>query len=648
MLSCGRLLSECPGFTSGVSSGDPTPNSVVIWTRFLPDASEDTHPVKWFLSSQPSSLHSSPEFTGSVMATIDTDFTVKVDVQGLTPGTRYYYFFQSGPYTSILGTTLTAPEEDYEGTFRFVQISCSNWRFGYFNAYDMAAKIRDLDVVVHLGDYIYEYSNKEYPSDVLPWSDQEVRGGLLPEEETVTLEQYRQRYRLYRTDVALLELHRRYPFINIWDDHEVADDSWSGGAVEHDVEEGDYQRRKCAAVQAFYEYVPVREPEDRSCAGRIQNMFRTFRWGKVATLAMVETRLLARTQQYDIQNSSYIQALSNTPPRKWESLDNLDALRQEYLETLGDPQRAMIGAQQLRGVEASFRESVEQGVAWQILANPVVMGPLNVPDLEAAVEERQGGLWRRVFQGLLRVFPSKMVSGVVPDMLTGNTRVLLGTGRYHDPAWTDSWTGYLHERTQLLKAMAAIARNPVVLSGDIHTAMVWRLGRDELFLGGKEAAEGRETIAVEFTAPSVTSPGLDQLAALIPLNVSGALDIVTRGLEISNRKALHYVDVQRRGVVVQTLTGSSWHADYYYVDNIETWKYDRVCGAAFDMLADSGMAISNGQCTPDPDLFLSLFTPEDPVMVPHGEVVAGDLLKPALPDGVLFSPSITASGESGR
>lgn len=276
-----------PAFLHGVASGDPLPDGVVLWTRVTP-APEATPgsglgadtTVRWEIAEDAgfrTGLRS-----GSVVATAGADHTVKADVRGLQPATTYHYRFTAGGTASPVGRTRTAPAAgDTVHNVRFGVVSCSNYEAGYFAAYRHLAARPDLDAVLHLGDYIYEYGNAEYPSEPARLAQ--------PPHETVTLADYRTRHAHYRTDDDLRALHAAHPVIAIWDDHEVANDAWSGGAENHSPEtEGPWAQRVAAAKRAYFEWMPVRPSTEGT-------VYRRLRFGD-DTVDSPDRTLTGRTQ----------------------------------------------------------------------------------------------------------------------------------------------------------------------------------------------------------------------------------------------------------------------------------------------------------------------------------------------------------------
>lgn len=218
---------------------------------------------------------------GRVNATADRDWCVKVDVTRLQPGTTYYYDFTSGGRTSITGRTRTAPAGAAE-RLRFAVVSCSNYPEGYFNAYRNIADRHDLDAVIHLGDYVYEYGEAG-----------ELGRATDPPHEMVTLADYRARYAQYRLDPDLRAAHQQHPFIAVWDDHESTNNSWYGGADNHDPGEGDWFERKAVSARVYDEWMPIRLPD----SAQPLKIWRHLPYGELADLVMLDTRLWGRDQQ---------------------------------------------------------------------------------------------------------------------------------------------------------------------------------------------------------------------------------------------------------------------------------------------------------------------------------------------------------------
>ncbi len=271
-------------FYHGVASGDPTTDGFIIWTRVTPEVELDSVEVIWELSER--SRFKDIVKSGTFITGPHRDYTVKVDVDGLDPDKQYIYRFRAFGRTSDPGFGKTIAERVVRTKFAIA--SCSNYEFGYFNTYRAIAN-SSYDAVLHLGDYIYEYGVGEYGRP-------EVTGRKhIPDKELITLQDYRQRYSQYRTDPDLQAAHARNCFITIWDDHEVSNNSYVSGAQNHQEDEGDYETRKMAARQAYYEWMPIRETDKH---------YRKFTFGKMTELFMLDERLEGRTQPLDTVDAS--------------------------------------------------------------------------------------------------------------------------------------------------------------------------------------------------------------------------------------------------------------------------------------------------------------------------------------------------------
>ncbi|MCB9752905.1 MAG: alkaline phosphatase D family protein [Myxococcales bacterium] len=312
-------------FSHGVASGDPLADSVILWTRVSP-AGDD--PIEVFYE-----VALDPEFAervaaGYVMTDGARDFTVKLDTEAMTSSTSYYYRFKALGRSSPIGRTRTAAAGPW-ARLRFAVCSCSNYAYGYFTAYGGVAGRADLDAVLHLGDYIYEYGDGQYGSF----------RELDPPYEILTLEDYRRRYAHYRGDPHLQEAHRQHPFINVWDDHESANDAYNGGAENHDADEGPWPDRLAAAEQAYNEWLPTRE-------GAPGIIYRTMRFGDLLDLIMLDTRIIGRDKQ---------------SPLPMEQ---------------NDPERTLLGPVQ----EAWLEEQLVSSTAkWRLIGQQVMMAPYRGP-----------------------------------------------------------------------------------------------------------------------------------------------------------------------------------------------------------------------------------------------------------------------------
>ena len=271
-------------FTLGVASGDPTPDGIVLWTRLAPDPADPgamgQAPVRvgWRVATDDGMRRVVSR--GSAIAFPELAHSVHVEVEGLQAGRDYFYQFDVGDEESAIGHFRTAPPEDATvDRLRFTFVTCQDWPSGYYTAYrDMLQ--HDLDVVLHLGDYTYEYFIGGTP-----------RAGGVPagfEEETVDLRTYRLRHTLYKLDPDLQAAHARFPFVVIWDDHEVAND-YSGVFPESAPTSPEFLARRAAAYQAYYEHMPIRASLARH-PGRELRIYRRLAWGRLAEITMLDDR----------------------------------------------------------------------------------------------------------------------------------------------------------------------------------------------------------------------------------------------------------------------------------------------------------------------------------------------------------------------
>ncbi|MHC0432091.1 alkaline phosphatase D family protein [Streptomyces sp. O3] len=318
-----------PAFLHGTASGDPLPDGVLLWTRITPTA--DAVPgsgkgpdlqVDWEIAED--KAFGRVVARGSTTATAASDHTVKADVRGLNPATDYYFRFLAGGVSSPVGRTRTAPAHDAAAdSVRFGVVSCSNWEAGYFSAYRHLAARADLDAILHLGDYLYEYETGGYPEP-----DKVVRKHE-PRHEIVTLADYRARHGQYKTDPDLQALHARHPVIAIWDDHELANDAWSGGAENHTPDaEGTWAGRSAAAKRAYFEWMPVRTATEGT-------VFRRIRYGRLADLHLLDLRSF-RSEQASVGSGDV-----DSPERTMTGRAQLDWLKQGL--TRSDAQWKLVG-----------------------------------------------------------------------------------------------------------------------------------------------------------------------------------------------------------------------------------------------------------------------------------------------------------------
>lgn len=439
-------------FVHGVASGDPAPESVILWTRVTPETAGEIS-VTWEVSGTDS--FDELAASGEVTTQAARDYTVKIDASGLSPDTRYFYRFRAGDATSPVGQTKTLAIGKTD-SLRFAVVSCANWQHGYFNTYDAIAKraaTDPYDALIHLGDYYYEYGAPETPD--LP---DRVH---VPAHEIVSLTDYRQRHAQYRSDTALQNATAAMPLIAVWDDHETTNDSWKGGAENHQPEDGDWDERRQAALRAYYEWMPIREPK----AGRVrEEIYRNFNFGDLASLTCVETRLTARAEPIIPEN--YIDEIA--------AEGGADAFKRDVLYA---PDREMFGQEQQDFIIETLSASKAEGRRWRLLANQVIMGRLLTPDFTPYIDETALQTIEKDWAG-------------VRDFLT--------LSKYNMPVYPDSWDGYPVARNNFYTALNdAGVTDMLVLTGDAHEFWVNEL-----------TSESGTKVGMEIVTSSVSSQTL--------------------------------------------------------------------------------------------------------------------------------------------
>ena len=439
-------------FLHGVASGDPKFDKVIIWTRITPkDPQLGQLRVKWELSKNENFEIIAK--SGFFSSQLSRDFTVKIDVKNLMANTEYYYRFHFNKNTSPIGKTKTLPKGDIEKA-SFAVVSCSNWEHGYFNVYDHIARQDHFDAVIHLGDYYYEYGAGEYEGA----SGTNLNRIHSPEHEIITLDDYRKRHAQYRSDSSLQLLTQKLPLIAIWDDHETSNDSWKAGADNHGPNEGDWKDRKHAALRAYYEWMPVREPKLERLKSDI---FRSFEWGNLLTLITVETRLTARAEPL-VMEEHYDLITSPGGAENFKS------------DILNDPTREMFGITQSEFIINELKKSKSSGTSWRVIANQVIMGRLHTTDLEPYIDESTLNLIEKDWQGV---------------------RESIQLSKYKLPVYPDSWDGYPYARERFYKELITEGiKDIIVLTGDAHEFWINDL-----------TSKNKEKVGIECVTSSVSS-----------------------------------------------------------------------------------------------------------------------------------------------
>lgn len=466
------------GFTHNVASGEPSADSILLWTRYV---SEQDVRLRVELATDTGFRRIVAG--GDVTANAERDHTAKITLTGLEPGRWYFYrFIAPDGNMSPVGRTRTLPVGTVN-QFGIGLFSCSNLPFGWFNAYAHACERSDLDLIVHVGDYLYEYPVGAYPDAASALPGRVIQ----PSHEIVSLADYRLRYSAYRADPDLQRVHQSYPAITQWDDHELANDAWVDGAENHQPEtEGLWRVRKAAAMQVYREWMPVSD-----------DLWRSYPIGDLATLFKLETRIAGRSAPLDLQA-----ALTGH--------EDLPRALKEFRDgALNDSTRSLLGDMQRNWLIDTIKDSARRRVRWQILAQQIVMGELRLPT--------EVGNW---------------VPADAPEVFRRRVQAGIAAARAGLPFNFDSWGGFPVERERLLTNALAAGANVITLSGDSHNAWAHNLRVEDRAAG------------VEFATHSVTSPGFEFLTGGIdPREIAAALRGANRDLFFADTSRRGYTSV---------------------------------------------------------------------------------------------------------
>jgi alkaline phosphatase D len=457
-------------FSLGVASGDPTSRSVVLWTRLAPDplnggglGPEDVT-VDWEVFQDEGLTRRLRR--GRVRARAADGHAVHVTVGRLAPDRWYWYRFRALGEESRVGRTRTMPRAGaLAGRLRFALCSCQDYQNGYYAAYRDIAE-QDLDLVVHVGDYIYEYAGN-------PAGVRQHTGG-----ETRTLLDYRNRYALYRLDPQLQEAHARYPFLVTWDDHEVQNNYAGDQSENPEIGRDEFRTRRLQAYQAYYEHLPLRRAARPRGDGL--TLYRQLDFGRLASFFMLDGRQFRTPQPCGA------------------------GLVVPECPDVFDPDATFLGNKQERWLYRGLRRSRAR---WNVLAQQVMM-------------------------------------------LRGDLGEALGSA---EPVYNpDAWDGYQAQRQRILDFLASQrVANPIVLTGDIHSAWVADLKRNFL-------DPASPTVATEFVCTSIASAFLDEFIPLIEANL---------GPQSRNPHILFF-EGRHRGYTLCEVTPERWRADFRIVERL--------------------------------------------------------------------------------
>ena len=574
--TAGLSLSGCGGddatiypaptvrFNYGVASGDPLSDRVILWTRATP-SDTFTPSIDWEIASDEAFANIVSK--GSTNTDASKDYTVKVDATGLKPGTNYFYRFKHGSTTSAIGRTRTLPT----GSVAQVKLgvfSCANFPAGFFQVYAEAAKRSDLAAVVHLGDYIYEYAKDGYASE-----DAAKLGRVsLPANELLTLSDYRTRYAQYRSDSDLQTLHAKLSFICVWDDHEVANDAWKDGADNHDAaKEGSFTARRSAALQAYYEWLPIRQPDPANPL----RIYRSFDFGNLMSLHMLDTRLIGRDLQLDYAN--FINPTT----------DAFDATA--FAQAMGNPNRQLLGTAQTQWLQGQLASST---ATWQVLGQQILMGKMYLPSplltptpQNPSVSFGEYGKIATAFityqtitkqlaaAGNTKPTPTDYLNaGMTAEQLAivadPKSQAIINAPAI--PYNLDAWDGYEAPRQTVYGMVKALDKNLIVISGDTHNA--WANDLNDI---------NGNPIGVEFATSSVSSPGLEEyIPGQNPLELAAGVQQLI--------PTLKYANTYQRGYMVLDVTPQAATAEWTMVSTVKSKTYTLIKDKALKVLPGKG------------------------------------------------------------
>ncbi len=509
-------------FNYGVASFDPSSFGVIIWSRFNTANVE----IIWEVSTQ--SDFNNILRTGKITTEDSRDNTLAIELTELDPDQKLYYRFISTTDNSIsvVGETITLPTDATQA--KLAVCSCSNYQAGLFNVYDAMAN-SDADIIVHLGDYFYEYGAGGYGSTE---ENAFLNRFHEPAGEIISLDDYRTRYKQYRSDASLQLAHQKKPFICVWDDHEIANDTYKEGAENHDeATEGSFEIRKQNALQAYSEFLPF----SRIAADDNSIIYRSVNIGNLVNLILMDTRLIGRDKQLNIGD--------------YYTATGFDALA--FQTALTDPNRSIVGVTQRDWIISELNSS---SAKWQVLGQQVLMGKMNIP-----VE-------------LLTAFGSENFGAILTELVTIKLRLL-----NNDPSLSaeeiarvttvipynlDAWDGYPIDREIIYSALNG--KKIVTFAGDTHNA--WQ---------NTLTSENGTEVGIELATSSISSPGFE---TYLGANSSPELIAGFQEALVALIDGLNYFDASRRGYMMTTFTTTDVTSEWIFVDTLLSESYSTEIG----------------------------------------------------------------------
>lgn len=562
-------------FLHGVASGDPLPDRVIIWTRVTVANPDKNIRVHWEISPDIDFRYIIN--SGYVTTNENKDYTVKVDADKLQESTTYYYRFKLYNTYSVIGKTRTSPKSSDEiENLRFAIVSCSNYQAGYFNAYQNIANRSDIDAVIHLGDYIYEYKKGGYG-----YSSNRPDRGHEPQHEIVTLEDYRVRYSFYRLDPNLQDIHQQHPFITVWDDHEFANDAYMDGAENHSDDEGDWNLRKSNAKKAYFEWLPVRENKEDS-----NRIYRKISYGKLVDLFMIDTRIEGRTKQinnHNNSNSKKFLAFSKSQKNKLNWAVN-HMVENSFNDNLDYNEKIKISNYISRALKTETNHS---------LVNSKTINPFSIKELNEIKDILNKAEKNLKKKSLIKNRQTLSSSSILGDeqkswlknnlkkssatwKIIGNQVMMTPFGlkinrfskswySFLIPKWMkkwhqlnkDDWNLYTNEKNEILDFIQNNVNNVAILTGDIH------------MMFASEVERNGSCIIPEFTTPSVTSPNLDLLPDWAIWLLENLTKTTANDELIEDNKHIKKAYTQFHGYYILDIRKNKIQADWYFINTKE-------------------------------------------------------------------------------
>ncbi len=508
-------------FNEGVGSFDPNNSSITIWTRYAKSGSI----IIWEVAKD---INFNDKIrSGKITSDNLRDNTIAIEITELGSGIKLYYRFicENDKAISPVGETITLPEN--ASSVKLAVCSCSNYQAGLFNSYDAMAN-SDADIIIHLGDYFYEYEAGGYGATE---ENAFLNRNHKPTTEILTLEDYRTRYKQYKSDKSLQLAHQKKPFICVWDDHEITNDSYKDGAENHtEGEEGSYESRKQFALQAYSEFLPF----SRLDKNNNNLIYRTINIGNLVHLIMLDTRIIGRSKQLNL--TDYF-----TP-------NGLDF--NAFANALNDTSRSLLGNTQRDWLVNELNGSPAK---WQVLGQQILMGKMNVP---AEMLTAFGTPDFTKILGELVAIKIRIQNNDPTLTVEEKTRVLTTI-----PYNLDAWDGYPIDREIIYNALKG--KKLVTLAGDTHNA--WHNILSD--------SHGN-VIGVELATSSVSSPGFE---SFFPKNNNTILNSFEQAL-ITLIDELKYFDASRRGYLMVTFTNAEVKSEWVFVDTILSESYNTTIG----------------------------------------------------------------------